>query len=62
MGGVGGASVGVPELMIVFALIFIWAIPLAAGFWVLFTLHRMRVEQRAIRRTVDSIEQLLQRR
>jgi hypothetical protein len=58
----GGVGIGVPELVIVLVIVFVWAIPLAAVVWALFTLHRMRGEQRAMRRTVDNIEQLLQRR
>ena len=62
MGGAGGMGIGIPELTIVLVLVFVWAIPVVAAIWALFTLHRMRVEQRAMRRTVDNIEQLLQRR
>ena len=62
MGGVGGAGIGIPELVVLFVIVFAWGIPLVAGIWALFTLHKVRVEQRAMRRTVDSIEQLLQRR
>ena len=58
----GGVGIGIPELTIVLVIFFIWAIPLIAGIWVLFTLHRVRVDQQALRRTVDNIEQLLQRR
>jgi hypothetical protein len=62
MGGAGGIGIGVPELMILFVILLGWGIPLIAGIWALFTLYRMRVDQQAMRRTVDNIEQLLQRR
>jgi hypothetical protein len=58
----GSVGIGVPELMVVLFIVVVWAIPLAAAVWALFTLHRMRGEQRAMRRTVENIEQLLQRR
>jgi hypothetical protein len=62
MNGVGGVGFGLPELTIVLVLFFVWAIPFVAGIWALFTLYRMRVDQQAMRRTVENIEQLLQRR
>ena len=62
MGSVGGVGIGIPELTIVLFLFLFSAIPLVAGIWALFTLHKVRVDQQAMRRTVDNIEQLLQRR
>ena len=62
MGGMGRVGIGIPELSMVLFFFLFSAIPLIAGTWALFTLHRVRVEQQAMRRTVDNIEQLLQRR
>ena len=62
MGSVGGVGIGLPELTIVLVFFLFSAIPLVAGIWALFMLYRMRVDQQAMRRTVDNIEQLLQRR
>lgn len=39
-----------------------WLIALMVVIWVLYTLHRMRVGQDAMRGTLERIEQLLQRR
>ena len=47
----GGVGIGIPELTIMLVVVFVWAIPLIAGIWVLFTLHKVRVDQQAWRRT-----------
>lgn len=60
-GGIGGVSVGVPELFVVLMIAVLWLGPLAAGVWAMVTLHRVRVGQDAIRTRLESIERLLQR-
>ena len=58
----GGVGIGIPELIIFLVIVAGWGIPLLAGIWALFTLHKVHVDQQALRRTVVNIEQLLQRR
>ena len=58
----GGVGIGIPELIFFLVIVAGWGIPLLAGIWALFTLHKVRVDQQALRRAVDNIEQLLQRR
>jgi hypothetical protein len=53
--------IGLAELWVVLMIAAIYLIPIAAAVWALFTLHRIRVGQDAIRRTLESIERLLQR-
>jgi len=38
-----------------------WALPLAAAVWLFMTLRRIRDTQESMRRTLESIERLLQR-
>jgi hypothetical protein len=52
---------GMPELVIMFIALFLWAIPVAAGVWALVTLHRIRSGQQAVQTKLDTIERLLQR-
>jgi hypothetical protein len=47
-------SVGVSELMILFMIVGLYVIPIAAALWALVTLQRIRVK-------VDAIERLMQR-
>ena len=53
--------VGVPELLVILMASVVWLVPVAAGIWVLVTLHRVRVGQDAVRAKLESIERLLQR-
>ena len=55
-------SVGIPELLVLLMILVTGVVPIAAAVWALFMLHKMRVDQQATRRTVENIEQLLQRR
>ena len=55
-------SIGVPELIVVVMIFISGVLPIAAAVWAVITLHKMRVDQQATRRTVENIEQLLQRR
>jgi hypothetical protein len=57
-----GASIGLPELIIVLVVTAMTAIPLFIAVWALFTLYKMRGEQQAIRRSLENIERLLQQR
>jgi hypothetical protein len=41
-GGIGGVSLGIPELMILLVIVVPWLVLLAAGAWALFTLYKMR--------------------
>jgi hypothetical protein len=59
-GGIGGV-IGMPEVVVILVLAVLWLVPLAAGIWALFTLHRIRISQDAVRATLESIEKLLQR-
>jgi hypothetical protein len=52
---------GFPGLIVALLLIVSWLVPLAAGIWAVFTLHRIRTTQDAVRATLESIEKLLQR-
>jgi hypothetical protein len=58
----GGMGIGIPELLILLMIVVTGVVPIAATIWALFMLHKMRVDQQATRRTVENIEQLLQRR
>jgi hypothetical protein len=53
--------IGVAELWVVLTIAAIHLVPIAAAVWALVTLHRIRAGQDAIRRTLESIEKLLQR-
>lgn len=55
-------SIGVPELIVVLMILVTGVIPLAAAAWAVITLYKMRLDQQATRRTLENIEQLLQRR
>ena len=52
-------SLGLPELIIIFVIISIWIIPVAAAVWALFTLSRVRTNLDAMRATLDRVEQAL---
>jgi sensor domain CHASE-containing protein len=54
--------IGVPELMIVLMIFATSVIPIAIAVWAVVTLYRMRGDQQAMRRSLENIEQLLQRR
>ena len=58
----GAMSVGIPELMIVLVVAFIWGIPVIAAIWALVTLYRMKTDQQKMRRSLENIEHLLQQR
>ena len=53
--------VGVPEVTIALVIAALWAVPVAAAVWVLFTLKRIGAGQQAMQLKLDSIERLLQR-
>jgi hypothetical protein len=53
--------IGVPELLMLPILILSTILPLAVGIWAVFTLHRVRTGQEAMRAKLESIEQLLHR-
>lgn len=60
--GAAGFGFGVPELIIILIVFVTSAIPLIAAIWMLVTLYRMRVDQQAMRRSLESIEHLLRAR
>jgi hypothetical protein len=51
--------IGAPELIILPMLFVTSVVPLVAGIWALFTLHRVRTGQDAMRAKLESIERLL---
>lgn len=53
--------VGVPELLVLIMLAFLWALPLAAAVWAMVTLYRLRTGQLDLQRRLEAIERLLQR-
>ena len=53
-------TVGVPELVMMLAIAALWIVPVAATVWGLFTLHRIRTGQDALRLTVEALERSLQ--
>jgi len=58
---VGLADLGFPELVVGLMIVVSWALPLAAAVWLFMTLRRIRDTQESMRRTLESIERLLQR-
>jgi hypothetical protein len=54
-------SVGFTELVIVLFALFIYAIPVIAAIWIIFTLRRICYDTDAIRSKLEAIEQSLQR-
>jgi hypothetical protein len=54
-GGIGGVSVGMPELMILLFIVVPWLLAIAAGAWALITLYKMRA-------SLERIEQHLRTR
>jgi hypothetical protein len=56
------ASIGIPEVLVILIVALLWFIPIAAGVWVLSTLHRLQKGQEAIRARLEAIERLLERR
>ena len=61
MNSVGLADLGFPELVVGLMIVVSWALPLAAAVWLFMTLRRIRDTQESMRRTLESIERLLQR-
>lgn len=55
-------SIGLPEIIIVFIIAALWAVPIAAAVWAGMTLHRIRTTQQAIGVRLESIERMLQGR
>jgi hypothetical protein len=49
-------TISMPELVIVFMIVVMWGLPIAAAVWVLMTLRRIRDAQEGMRATLDSIE------
>jgi hypothetical protein len=56
-----GASIGLPELMIMLVLSLGWAVPIAFAIWVIVTLRRIRAGQQAVQMKLETIERLLER-
>lgn len=52
-------SIGIPELVIIMVLSFVWIIPLAVAVWIVVTLRRIRVDQQATHARLDAIERLM---
>ena len=52
---------GVPELTILLVVGMYWAVPIAVAVWMVVTLRRIRIDQRAVQLKLDTIERLLQR-
>ena len=52
-------GVGFRELLVIFLLLAIYAVPVAAGIWALATLQRIRFTQDVIGVKLDAIERLL---
>jgi sensor domain CHASE-containing protein len=55
-------AIGIPELMIVLVIFATSIIPIAVAVWAIVTLYRMRGDQQAMRRSLESIEQQLRSR
>ena len=55
-------ALGIPELMVVLGIMATSAIPLIIAIWVVVTLYKMRGDQQAMRRSLESIERQLQQR
>jgi hypothetical protein len=53
-------AIGFPELLVITMIGVFWVIPVAAGVWALFTLHRIHTGQQALHAKLDTIERLLQ--
>ena len=53
-------SIGAPELVVILFIGLIWGLPIVAGVWALFTLHRIQTGQQAIGLRLEAIERLLQ--
>ena len=58
---VNSVGFGIPELMILLVLVMSWAVPIAIAVWMVVTLRRIRIDQRAVQLKLDTIERLLQR-
>ena len=52
-------SIGAPELVVILFIGLIWGLPIVAGVWALFTLHRIHAGQQAIERRLEAIERVL---
>jgi hypothetical protein len=53
------SSLGMPELIIIFVIVAIWIVPVAAAVWALFTLNRVRTNLDTMRATLERVEQAL---
>jgi hypothetical protein len=49
-----------PEIVVVLMVAVLWVVPVAAAAWALFTLHRIRTGQDALRLKLETLERLLQ--
>lgn len=58
---IGGAGVGVPEILILLMFMVFGILPWIAGIWALVTLSRLRHGVDAMRGSLDRIEQQLRR-
>jgi hypothetical protein len=58
---VGGASIGVPELIVAMVAALFWVIPIALAVWVVITLRSIRAGQQAVQLKLDAIERLIER-
>ncbi len=58
---IGGAGVGVPEVLILLMFMVFGILPWIAGIWALVTLSRLRRGVDAMRGSLDRIEQQLRR-
>jgi|SoiMethySBSTD1v2_1073268.scaffolds.fasta_scaffold00503_17 hypothetical protein len=55
-------NLGIPELTIMFVILTIWIIPVAAGIWALYTLSRVRSTVDTMRAQLERVEQALRAR
>jgi len=55
-------NLGIPELTIIFVILTIWIIPVAAGIWALYTLSRVRSTVDTMRAQLERVEQALRAR
>lgn len=53
--------VGVPELAIILMVSALWIVPLIAGVWALFTLHKLRKGQETVLAKLDALDRAMKR-
>lgn len=51
--------VGLPEIFILIVVSAVWVVPVVAGAWALWTLHRIKTAQTSLQARLDAIERRL---